>query len=81
MNAPSSSDTAKSWMSTQPYTYAFSEFQMVWKEKTIEPSDEVLLRSAKPRDADLEVLLDVLAFGMDEEDARSHLERIKERAG
>jgi ribosomal protein S18 acetylase RimI-like enzyme len=79
LNAPSSSVTAKGWLSTQPYTYAFSEFQMLWKEQPIEPSDEVLVRKAKPRDADLEVKLDVLAFGMDEEDARSHLERIKER--
>ena len=79
LNAPSSSVAAKMWVSTQPYTYAFSEYQMLWMERPIEPSDEVILRVAKPRDADLEVLLDVLAFGMDEEDARSHLERIKER--
>jgi ribosomal protein S18 acetylase RimI-like enzyme len=79
LNAPSSSITAKKWLSIQPYTYAFSEYQMRWSEQPIEASDEVLIRVAKPRDANLEVKLDVLAFGMDEEDARSHLERIKER--
>ena len=79
LNTPSSSATAKEWLSTQPYTYAFSEYQMRWSEQPIEASDEVLIRIAKPSDANLEVKLDVLAFGMDEEDARSHLERIKER--
>ena len=52
---------------------------MRWSEQPIEASDEVLIRLAKKSDAKLEVKLDVLAFGMDEEDARSHLERIKER--
>jgi ribosomal protein S18 acetylase RimI-like enzyme len=79
LNTPSSSITAKGWLANQPYFYVFSEYQMRWSEQPIEESDEVLLRVAKPSDANLEVKLDVLAFGMDAEDARSHLERIKER--
>jgi ribosomal protein S18 acetylase RimI-like enzyme len=79
LNTPSSSITAKGWLANQPYFYVFSEYQMRWSEQPIEESDEVLLRLAKPSDANLEVKLDVLAFGMDAEDARSHLERIKER--
>jgi len=79
LNTPSLSITAKEWLATQPYSYAFSEYQMRWSEQAIEASDEVLIRMAKKSDANLEVKLDVLAFGMDEEDARSHLERIKER--
>ncbi len=79
LNTPSLSITAKEWLASQPYSYAFSEYQMRWSEQPIEASDEVLIRLAKKSDAKLEVKLDVLAFGMDEEDARSHLERIKER--
>jgi len=79
LNTPSLSITAKEWLTTQPFSYAFSEYQMRWSEQAIEASDEVLIRVAKKSDANLEVKLDVLAFGMDEEDARSHLERIKER--
>jgi len=79
LNTPSLSNTAKGWLASQPYSYAFSEYQMRWSEQPIEASDEVLIRVAKKSDANLEVKLDVLAFGMDEEDARSHLERIKER--
>ncbi|MBO0600100.1 GNAT family N-acetyltransferase [Sporosarcina sp. E16_3] len=79
LNTPSLSVTAKEWLVGQPYSYAFSEYQMRWAEQPIEASDEVLIRLAKKSDAKLEVKLDVLAFGMDEDDARSHLERIKER--
>jgi ribosomal protein S18 acetylase RimI-like enzyme len=79
LNTPSLSATAQKWLATQPYSFAFSEYQMRWSGQEIETSDEVLIRVAKKSDANLEVKLDVLAFGMDEEDARSHLERIKER--
>ena len=57
----------------------FLNFKCAGRNEPIESSDEVLIRLAKKSDAKLEVKLDVLAFGMDEEDARSHLERIKER--
>lgn len=79
LNTPSLSSTSKEWLASQPYSYAFSEYQMRWSEQPIEASDEILLRETKPSDANLEVKLDVLAFGMDEEDAHSHLKRIKER--
>ncbi|KAA0965914.1 GNAT family N-acetyltransferase [Sporosarcina sp. ANT_H38] len=79
LNTPSSSTSAKEWLSSRSYSYAFSEYQMRWLEQPIEASDDVLIRKTKPSDANLEVKLDVLAFGMDEDDARTHLERIKER--
>ena len=33
LNSPSLSITAKEWLATQPYSYAFSEFQMRWSER------------------------------------------------
>ena len=33
LNTPSLSITAKEWLATQPYSYAFSEYQMRWSER------------------------------------------------
>ena len=79
LNTPESSTSAKAWLASQPCTYSFSEFQMQWKEQSIEESNDVLIREAKPEDASFEVSLDVLAFNMNEEDARAHYESIKKK--
>lgn len=79
LNAPASSASAKEWLTTQAYTYDFSEFQMLWTHQPLEASEHVQIRQALPADSIFEVQLDVLAFKMSEKDARSHYEDIRNR--
>ena len=48
---------------------------MLWEQRHLEESEDILLRKSQPADSDFEVQLDVLAFNMSEEDARLHYER------
>jgi ribosomal protein S18 acetylase RimI-like enzyme len=77
LNAPASSISAKEWLANQPCAYTFSEFQMLWEQRQLVESGDILLRKSQPEDSDFEIRLDVLAFNMTERDARLHNERVK----
>ena len=77
LNTPATSKSAKAWLANQPCAYAFSEFQMQWKEQLLQKSDDILLRKTQPEDFDFEVRLNVLAFNMTEVDAQLHNNRVK----
>ena len=80
LNAPASSISAKGFLKNIPCTYAFSEHQMKWHGKELIGDTSVSLRPYDyARDKEVEIQLDVLGFGMEEEDARDYVETIKEQ--
>jgi ribosomal protein S18 acetylase RimI-like enzyme len=76
LNAPSSSDAAKTFLGKQGASYKFTEHQMQWQPQLLDPSDGFILRHATIEDIDMRVRLDIEAFGVPEEDARAMESRI-----
>ncbi|MGA4719790.1 GNAT family N-acetyltransferase [Fictibacillus nanhaiensis] len=69
LNAPAGSRAAKEFLLTIGAEYAFSENQMVWEEKPIQPVEGITLRQAKEEDLDMSIRISIEAFGMTQEDA------------
>lgn len=76
LNAPASSDAAKAFLNKQGADYAFSEHQMEWQSRQIVKVDGVTLRLANGDDTEIRIRLDIEAFNLSEEDARSSNERV-----
>lgn len=76
LNAPSSSDAAKTFLGKQGASYKFTEHQMHWQPQLLDASDGFVLRHATIEDIDMRVRLDIEAFGVPEEDARAMESRI-----
>jgi ribosomal protein S18 acetylase RimI-like enzyme len=75
VNAPASSLSAQSFLSSIPAKYDFSEYQMKWNEQSLETGNqEVTLRSAKSEDYSYIVDLDVVCFNVPEKDAKAFVE-------
>ncbi len=80
LNAPASSQSAKDFLKNIPCTYAFSEHQMKWHKTELMEDTSISLRTYDyAKDKEVEIQLDVLGFGMEEEDARAYVETIKEQ--
>ena len=80
LNAPASSHSAKDFLKNIPCTYAFSEHQMKWHMTELIEDTTISLRPYDyVQDKEVEIQLDVLGFGMEEEDARAYVESIKEQ--
>lgn len=77
LNAPSTSQSAKGWLGNQPCAYDFSEYQMVWKQQSLGESSGVQLRPSTVDDIPFEIQLDILGFGMSQEDADIHQQEVK----
>ncbi|WP_339252788.1 GNAT family N-acetyltransferase [Sporosarcina sp. FSL W8-0480] len=77
LNAPSTSESAKGWLKNLPCTYDLSEYQMVWKWRSLEESSGIQLRQSTEDDVPFEIELDVLGFGMSQEDAEIHQQEVK----
>ncbi|MGN7360416.1 GNAT family N-acetyltransferase [Paenibacillus sp. SAF-054] len=71
LNAPAGSDAAKAFLSKIGAEYAFTEHQMKWQQRSLEDTNDILLRHATLEDYDMRVRLSVAAFGLSEEDARA----------
>ncbi len=79
LNAPALSESAKSWLTTVPCEYSFSEYQMRWERIAIEKSTEDMLRESTNSDEAFEIDLDILAFQLSKEDATELYNRVKSR--
>ncbi|RLQ92394.1 GNAT family N-acetyltransferase [Falsibacillus albus] len=78
LNAPASSQEAKSFLKKNGAEYAFSEHQMKWQKGDLQIDDSITLRPAAPEDLALRIQLSVDGFGMSEEDARESETRVEE---
>ncbi|EOR23937.1 MULTISPECIES: GNAT family N-acetyltransferase [Niallia] len=79
-NAPAASQSGKDFLVSIPCTYAFSEHQMKWHQTELMEDTTISLRAYDyARDKEIEIQLDVLGFGMAEEDAREYVEILKEQ--
>jgi ribosomal protein S18 acetylase RimI-like enzyme len=76
LNAPASSDAAKTFLGKHGASYKFTEHQMHWQPQILEATDGFILRHATIEDIDMRVRLDIEAFGVPEEDARAMESRI-----
>ncbi|MET0785961.1 MAG: GNAT family N-acetyltransferase, partial [Paenisporosarcina sp.] len=76
LNAPASSHAAKGFLNKQGADYGFSEHQMKWQEKSLEEVNGFALHQATEKDLAMRVRLDIEAFGVDEESAKSMESRI-----
>lgn len=80
LNAPAASQTAKVFLEKIRCSYAFSEHQMKWHKTDLMEDSTILLRPYDyVQDREVEIQLDVLGFGMVEEDVRAYVETIKEQ--
>lgn len=71
LNTPSASRSGQAFLRRQGARYAFTEHQMKWMGAAVPAPVPGLLRPAGPEDFEMQVRLDVEAFGMSEADARS----------
>ncbi|WP_413299936.1 GNAT family N-acetyltransferase [Bacillus sp. 1P10SD] len=79
LNAPTSSQSAKRFLSTIPCTFYVAEYQMKWQEVALTEDPSVTLRlSTTTEDFEAEVQLEVSAFGFNEDEARKFNEQIRE---
>ena len=71
LNAPANSQSAKEFLKGIPCTYTVSEYQMQWQEMELAEDSGVTIRpSVTKEDLEMEVQLEVLCFGLKEEEAR-----------
>ncbi|MEH7502703.1 GNAT family N-acetyltransferase [Neobacillus drentensis] len=79
LNAPSTSQSAKKFLTAIPCSFFVAEYQMKWHNAELSEDPSVTLRlSTTSEDFDTEVLLEVLAFGFNEVEARMFNQQIRE---
>ncbi|WP_334071469.1 MULTISPECIES: GNAT family N-acetyltransferase [Paenibacillus] len=77
LNAPENSESAKAFMSTVPFTYDFSEYQMKHEpsgDLSLPVRDDVMLRSAEAKDVPVLARLDSEGFDLPLEESVSFYE-------
>ncbi|TDL30904.1 GNAT family N-acetyltransferase [Jeotgalibacillus sp. S-D1] len=72
LNTPSASSSGKSFLATLPNHYYFTEYQMKWNSNAQSPTKMATIRPARKEDKELEITLDMEAFGSTREDAEKH---------
>ncbi|GAE33589.1 GNAT family N-acetyltransferase [Halalkalibacter akibai] len=80
LNIPASSETGKAFVLNQPFTYSFSEHQMVWEPTSLmkDPVTSVSLRQARKEELPFVVKLDADCFDMELEEAASMYKRAQD---
>lgn len=79
LNAPSTSQSAKEFLTNIPCSFYVAEYQMKWHQTELSEDSSVTLRpSTTEEDFEAEVQLEVLAFGFNEDEARKFNQRIRE---
>jgi ribosomal protein S18 acetylase RimI-like enzyme len=79
LNAPTSSQSAKQFLSTIPCSFYVAEYQMKWHQTDLFEDPSVTLRpSTTAEDFESEIQLEVSAFGFDEDEARKFNQQIRE---
>lgn len=81
LNAPTDSQSAKQFLRNLPCEFSFAEYQMKWQETELSVDPNVTLRqSFTNEDWEAEIQLEVMGFGLNENDAREFNQLIKERS-
>lgn len=71
LNAPTSSETAKRFLKNIHCTFSVAEYQMKWHNTELSEDPAIILRpSISDEDWEAEIQLDVLGFGLHENEAR-----------
>ncbi|MEH7073863.1 GNAT family N-acetyltransferase [Neobacillus drentensis] len=78
LNAPTDSQTAKQFLKNIPCEFSIAEYQMKWHETKLFEDPQVTLRpSISDEDFEAEIQLEVLGFGINEEDAREFNQELR----
>ncbi|MEH7440331.1 GNAT family N-acetyltransferase [Neobacillus drentensis] len=81
LNAPSSSLSAKNFLTAIPCTFYVAEYQMKWHNVELSEDPSVTLRpSTTTEDFEAEIQLEVSAFGFNEDEARRFNQQIRENS-
>ncbi|NHC40666.1 GNAT family N-acetyltransferase [Bacillus sp. MM2020_1] len=81
LNAPTDSPSAKQFLRNLPCEFSFAEYQMKWQETELSVDPHVTLRpSITNEDWEAEIQLEVMGFGLNENEAREFNQLIKERS-
>ncbi|MEN2766923.1 GNAT family N-acetyltransferase [Ornithinibacillus xuwenensis] len=79
LNAPTGSTSAKGFLKSIPCEFSFAEYQMKWLETSLTENPTVIIRPARSKeDIEAVIQLEVLGFGLPEEDVRMMNQMIKE---
>jgi ribosomal protein S18 acetylase RimI-like enzyme len=79
LNAPTDSQSAREFLRSIPCSFSMSEYQMKWQKTELFLDTSVSLRpSVSLEDFEAEVQLDILAFGLEEHEAREYNKQVKE---
>ncbi|MBI0579128.1 GNAT family N-acetyltransferase [Neobacillus cucumis] len=82
LNAPTSSNTAKEFLKNIPCTFSVAEYQMKWHKTELTEDPSIIVRpSISHDDWEAEVQLDVLGFGLNENEARKMQQEIRKNSG
>ncbi|MED1469979.1 GNAT family N-acetyltransferase [Bacillus salipaludis] len=81
LNAPTSSQTAKEFLKNIPCTFTVAEYQMKWHKTELTEDPAIIVRpSVSHDDWEAEVQLDVLGFGLYENEARKMQQEIRKNS-
>jgi len=79
LNAPTDSLSAKEFLKNIPCAFSVAEYQMKWQKTDLGEDPAVTLRSSiTEEDFEIEVQLEVLAFGFEEEESREFNLKLRE---
>ncbi|OLS40445.1 GNAT family N-acetyltransferase [Bacillus sp. MRMR6] len=82
LNAPTESQTAKEFLKNLPCTYSIAEYQMKWHSMELHEDSSVSIRlSESAEDWEALIELEVLGFGLTENEAREMNKNIKDSGG
>ncbi|RIW35100.1 GNAT family N-acetyltransferase [Bacillus salacetis] len=82
INSPGSSLTGKAFTSSLPAPYSFSEYQMKWKPRDLEPvNEDIQLAPVTKEDRGLILELDYLCFNVGRDDSMEFMEHVQQEAG
>jgi ribosomal protein S18 acetylase RimI-like enzyme len=81
LNAPTDSQSANQFLRNFPCEYSFAEYQMKWQETELSVDPNVTFRpSFSNEDWEAEIQLEVLGFGLNENEAREFNQLIRENS-
>jgi ribosomal protein S18 acetylase RimI-like enzyme len=82
LNAPTESQTAKEFLKNLPCTFSIAEYQMKWHSMELLEDSSVSIRlSESAEDWEALIQLEVLGFGLTENEAREMNQNIKDSGG
>lgn len=81
LNAPTESQSAKEFLKNIPCTFSFAEYQMKWQQIELSEDPTVTIRpSFSNEDWEVEIQLEALCFGFNENEARELNQKIRKNS-